>query len=118
MGAQVEGIFRVGIAPLPASAVTVLLQSEDLHIPIGGSFHTEVLLVPMNFCHSKAPSIHVVGFHPTEAFFHPVSVSLLVDKQPEVPPFTGGCFFPKEALSSLRFGSVSAGASASPLLQA
>ena len=76
MGAQVEGIFRVGIAPLPASAVMVLLLSEDSHFPIGGSFHTEVLLVPMNFRHPRASSIHVVGFHPAEAFFHPVSVSL------------------------------------------
>ena len=118
MGAQVEGIFRVGIAPLPASAVMVLLQSEDLRFPIGGTFHTEVLLVPMNFRHSKAPSVHVVGFHPAEAFFRPVSVSPLTDKQPEVPPFTDGCFFPKEALSSLRFGSVLVETSTSPHLLA
>ena len=64
MGAQVEGIFRVGIAPLPASAVMVLLQSEDLRFPIGGSLHTEMLPEPMNFRHPKASSIHVAGSTP------------------------------------------------------
>ena len=49
MGEQVEGIFRVGIAPLPASAVMVNSSPKTFVSPSSGSFRTEMLLEPMRF---------------------------------------------------------------------
>jgi hypothetical protein len=47
------GYFRVGIAPLPASAVMVGSSPKTFTSPSGGSFHTEVLPEPMRFRHPE-----------------------------------------------------------------
>ena len=117
MGAQVEGIFRVGIAPLPASALMVSFSPRASTSPSVAHFVPKYSMSPQILSLQELLPL-CYGFHPSpkrgviplwesiqpRLFFIPIRFPSKLQAA-EVPPFTDRCFFPKEALSSPKPGS-------------